>query len=282
MPTRLIDGKSIAARIREDAKTQIRQLGFTPGLGVLLVGDDSASHLYVGLKEKACLASGIKMEKKLLPTAATEAEVLAVIAGFNGRPDIDAVLVQLPLPPHLDEDHIIAAIDPQKDVDGFNPDKVAAFRRGERGALPPGLAAGIMELIIATDVDIVSHRAVVLANSLVFFEPLAAILKRSAVNSEFVRPDDEELVAKTRTADILIVAIGRPGFVKGEMCKPGAIVIDVGTNRVDGRTVGDVDAASVRNIIAHLSPVPGGVGPMTVAMLIANVVELAKRRRQIV
>jgi methylenetetrahydrofolate dehydrogenase (NADP+)/methenyltetrahydrofolate cyclohydrolase len=279
MNAKLIDGKTLAARWRAETKTKITELGFQPGLGVILVGDDPASHLYVSLKEKACAEVGIKMEKRLFPPDATEDAVLAAIREFNSRPDTDAILVQLPLPPQLDEDKIIVAIDPAKDADGFHPDNVAAFRRGEPNALAPGLAAGIMELIAATDADLVSRRAVVVANSDVFFGPVAAILKRSAVSAEFVRPDDADLAERSRRADILIVAVGRPGFINGDTCKPGAIVIDVGTNRVEGQTVGDVDMASVGDVASFLTPVPGGVGPMTVAALVANVAELANRRR---
>lgn len=278
MTAKTIDGKNVARRITEEVAAELAKLGSTPGLAVILVGDDPASHLYVRLKEKACRDIGIAFEKLLFRADADEASVLRSLAALGGREDVDAILVQLPLPSHLDEDRIIAAIDPMKDVDGFHAENVRLLREGNP-RIVPGLAAGILELIRSTGESLAGKTAVVIANSPAFYAPLEAALAAGGMTPSFAPPDDAGLADKTRAADVLIVAIGRAGFITGAMLKPGAIVIDVGTNRVDGKTVGDVDSASASAIAAHLTPVPGGVGPVTVAMLLRNAVELCRRRR---
>ncbi len=278
MSAKIIDGKSIAARVRGEVREEIAELGIKPGLGVILVGDDPASHLYVSLKEKACAEVGIKMEKRLFPASAKEKEVVAAVNKFNRRDDIDGILVQLPLPAPLDEDRVIAAIDPAKDADGFHPDNVAALMKGQPTILP-GLVAGIMELITASTEDLTDEIAVVVGNSRTFFEPLAVVLRHAGLTPQFLTPADPNLAEILKTAKVVIVAVGKARFVKGDMIRQGAVVIDVGTNKVDGKTVGDVDFDSVKEVAGHVSPVPGGVGPMTVAMLLVNTVALAKRRR---
>ncbi len=276
--TKKIDGKEVARRIAADAIHERERLGVTPGLAVVLVGDDPASHLYVRLKEKACRVAGIDFEKLLFRADASEESVLRAVAKLNARTDIDAILVQLPLPVPLSAERVIAAIDPTKDVDGFHPENVAALRT-DNPRIVPGLAAGIMELIRSTGVTLEKKSALVIANSAAFYEPLEAVLRPALHDAGFAQPDDANLVEKSRAADILIVAIGRAGFITGAMLKPGTIVIDVGTNRVGDRIVGDVDAVSAEGVAGHLTPVPGGVGPVTVALLLRNAVELCRQRR---
>lgn len=273
----LLDGKSIARRIRESARVEIHKAGLAPGLGVILVGDDPASHLYVALKRKACAEAGIVFNERLLSAAATTEAVLAEVASFNARPDIHAILVQLPLPAQIDTDRVIAAIDPTKDVDGFHPENVAALR-AEKPRIVPGLAASIMELISATGVDLNGKRALVIGNSLTFYEPLESVLASAGLAPDFRRADEPDLAQVTRAADVIVVAVGRAGFLSADMIKQDAIVIDVGTNRgSDGGTVGDCDP-DVNSKAGWLSPVPGGVGPVTVAMLIKNTVMLAAKK----
>ncbi len=270
MSAQRIDGKKLAADIRMKVATDVALLEVSPGLGVVLVGDDEASHLYVNLKEKACADAGICFERHHLPATATQEEVLAVVQKLNARPDIDAILVQLPLPDHIDEDTVIMAMDPAKDVDGFHP----------RTTVTPGLAAGILTLITSTNATRPGMTALVIANSDVFYRPLAKALVEAEFAPTFRKPDAPDLEEAAKESDILIVAVGRASFVERRMVKPGAIIIDVGTNRVDGKIVGDV-ALDVWDIAGHISPVPGGVGPMTVAMLLANVLTLAERRHSL-
>ena len=279
MHTERIDGKNVARRITEDAIRERNRLGITPSLAVVLVGDDPASHLYVRLKERACREAGIDFEKFLFRADAPEETVLRTIAQLNARVDIDAILVQLPLPATLRTDRVIEAIDPAKDVDGFHPQNVAALLAGTP-RIVPGLAAGIMTLIRSTGVSLETKSALIVANSVAFFQPVEAVLRQAGCVSSFAKPDDSELATKSRAADILIVAIGRAGFIKGSMLRQGAIVIDVGTNRTENRIVGDVDAASTEGVAGYLTPVPGGVGPVTVAMLLSNIVALCKQRHQ--
>ncbi|HTM68724.1 MAG TPA: bifunctional 5,10-methylenetetrahydrofolate dehydrogenase/5,10-methenyltetrahydrofolate cyclohydrolase [Candidatus Binatia bacterium] len=275
MKAKLIDGKKIAREITERAKRECADLGFKPGLGVVLVGDDPASHLYVSLKEKACREVGIAFERVFLAPDAPIALVLRAIENFNRRTEIDAILVQLPLPPHLDAGTVVAAMDPEKDVDGFHPDNVARLRNGAP-TIVPGLAAGILALAKASGEPLAGKRALVVANSPEFYAPLEVTLRSAGLEPSYAKPDDAG--GRTREADLVIVAVGIPGWLTGVMVKPGAIVIDVGTNKVDGKTVGDADA-SVLEVAGHVTPVPGGVGPVTVAMLVKNAVALAKRRR---
>lgn len=278
MPAQLIDGKSIAGKIRADIAADVASLGFTPGLGVVLVGDDAASHLYISLKEKACAKAGIRFEKKLFPADAPETDVLATIEEFNKRDDIDGILIQLPLPAHLDADKVIRAMDPAKDADGFHPENVALFKTGKPRVVP-GLAAGIIELIRATGEDIDGKFALVIGNSQAFYEPLKIALSAAGMYPALTLATAPDLATRAKKSEVIVVASGRPKLLTGAMIAPGTIVIDVGTNKLpDGTTVGDA-APDVAETAAHLTPVPGGVGPMTVAMLLRNVVALAKQRR---
>jgi len=266
MPAILLDGKAEAARIRAELKDEITKQGLAPGLGVILVGNDPASLLYVNLKEKAASEIGIKVFRFDLPTKMTETELTEKIRSLNADPAVNGILVQLPLPEQFNPNAAINAIDPAKDVDGFHPKNMT-------GLLSPGIN-GPLELIKRTGVELTGKHAVVVGNSAVFTQSFCDALRTAGAHAEPTYPENAELIKK---ADLLVVAVGRAGFIKPEMVKPGAIVIDIGTNKVDGKTVGDV-APEVASVASFMTPVPGGVGPMTVAMLLKNTVELCKQQ----
>jgi len=266
-PTRAIDGRAIAARVREAVASRVKTLGFTPGLGVVLVGDDPASHLYVALKEKACLDAGIFFERRDFPSDASQDAVIEAVRAFDAREDIDGILVQLPLPPQMDADAVVAAIDPAKDVDGFHPENLMAYLEGRGSA--PGLIEAISVLLDAGGAP-AEGMSCVLAKSAVFSAPLETMLARRGL------PPTEDC----RDADVVVTALGKPGSLTADSIKPGAVVIDVGTTRAEGKTLGDADAARLEGVASALTPVPGGVGPMTVAMLIKKTLELAEARRK--
>ncbi|HTK59994.1 MAG TPA: bifunctional 5,10-methylenetetrahydrofolate dehydrogenase/5,10-methenyltetrahydrofolate cyclohydrolase [Candidatus Baltobacteraceae bacterium] len=263
---RTIDGRAIAAGIRTAVASRIAALGFRPGLGVVLVGDDPASHLYVALKEKACLDAGVYFERRDFPADASQDAVIEAVRAFDAREDIDAVLVQLPLPPHMDADAVVSAIDAAKDVDGFHPENLMAYLEGRGSA--PGLIEAISILLDAGGAP-PEGMSCVLAKSAVFSAPLETMLSRRGLP-----PTDD-----CRDADVVVTALGKPGSLAADAVKPGAVVIDVGTTRIEGKTVGDADAASLEGVASALTPVPGGVGPMTVAMLLKKTLELAEARR---
>lgn len=263
----LLDGKQLASRIREKIKTRVAALPSRPGLAVLLVGNDPASHLYVNLKRQACEEAGIAFELFLYPAETTEEKLVAKVEELNARRDINGILVQLPLPSQ-NADRIIAAIDPKKDVDGFHPENLEKLRRGEP-CIASAVAMGIMKLL---DVAKARGTACIVASPL-FAAPLEMLLKERAVASIVIQAEDAGLTERTRQADILIVAEGIPGLIRGDMVKPGATVIDVGTTRTGEGLKGDVDFASVEPIAGAITPVPGGVGPMTVAMLLVNILK---------
>jgi methylenetetrahydrofolate dehydrogenase (NADP+)/methenyltetrahydrofolate cyclohydrolase len=262
----LIDGRALAARIRAKVASRIKESGLKPGLGVVLVGDDPASHLYVALKEKACLEAGILFVRHDFPADASQDAIAGAVTALNARADIDAILVQLPLPAHVDADAVISAMDPAKDVDGFHPENLMGYLEGNGNA--PGLVEAISLLLDEGGAP--EHGlSCTLAKSAVFSAPLETMLERRGL------PPTEDLAA----ADVVVTALGKPGSLTKEMLKPGAIVIDVGTTRIEGRTVGDADPA-VSEIASAMTPVPGGVGPMTVAMLIKRTLELAEARQE--
>jgi methylenetetrahydrofolate dehydrogenase (NADP+)/methenyltetrahydrofolate cyclohydrolase len=275
--TREIDGKAVAERIERETKTEIESLGLNPGLGVILVGDDPASHLYVRLKRKACERVGIRFELSEMPAGTPTETVMETVEELNGRDDINAILVQLPLPDGCDTDAVIRTIDPMKDVDGFHPENIRRLSDGETDEYP-GLTEGIIDLIDETGVSITGKTAVIAANSPTFALPLEMRLRQAGAAAEFVRGDSEDLLSRLRQADMVITALGRPGIVTGDDIKEGAVLIDVGTTKVGSKTVGDIDAESVQGKAAWITPVPGGVGPVTVAMLLKNVIRLSKDR----
>lgn len=263
----ILNGRELANRIREKIKTRVAALPTAPGLAVLLVGDDPASHTYVGLKRAACEEAGIRFEQYLYFATEPEQTLIDKIHELNARDDIHGILVQLPLPTQ-DANRVIAAIDPLKDVDGFHPENLEKLRRGEP-CIASAVALGIMKLI---DQAKASGWACIVSSPL-FAEPLQLLLKERGIDSTIVQAEDEHLADHTRQADILIVAEGIPGLIRGDMVKPGATIIDVGTTRTDGGLKGDVDFDSVAPIAGAITPVPGGVGPMTVAMLLVNILK---------
>ncbi len=274
MPAQIIDGKKIAAEIRAEIKKEIAELGITPGLAVILVGADPASHLYVGLKEKAAAEVGIHFEKSLFFATEPEEKIIAKIKELNARPAIHGIIVQLPLPQNYDENKIVAAIDPKKDADGFHPENIAKLLAGEPKIVPP-VISGILKLIESTGAELKNKKITILANSEILAKPLEKILEDNDVTT-IIAP--EKLTADISDADIVITALGRPKIITTEAIKPGSILIDVGTTRLeDGATVGDVDFDSTAPKAGAITPVPGGVGPMTVAELLQNVLNLAKK-----
>lgn len=266
----VLDGKSLAAAIREKVKDRATRFSPPLGLAVLLVGDDPASHVYVGLKQRACEEAGIHFEKFLYPNAVAEEVLLEKIAELNGRADIDGILVQLPLPAQ-DADRVIAAIDPAKDVDGFHPVNAAACAAGKPCLAPP-VHLGVMKLIEATGQNVEGMNAVLVGSEL-FSSPLASLLKERRVTSTIVSAHAPHLVETCLQADILVTAVGHPGLITKQLLKPGAIVIDVGTTKVGTSVAGDVDRSSVDPVAGWVSPVPGGSGPLTVAYLLLNVLK---------
>ena len=277
---KLIDGKVIGQRLREEAADLIRKAGVTPGFAAVLVGDDPASHLYVRLKEKACAEVGIRFEKLVFAAEATEKEVLAGIEDLNQRADIDAILLQVPLPAQMSLDRVVGAIDPKKDVDGFNGENISRYVDGEPGAARPLLISAILECIASTNVLLEGKTAVIVGKSDVFTSPLEYALRQEGCKevTRVAAPEDamDPMFGRTcRTAHLIVVAIGKLGFITAEHIRAGAIVIDIGTSRgTDGKMHGDVDAASVEATAGWLTPVPGGVGPVTVGMLMKRVAEI--------
>jgi methylenetetrahydrofolate dehydrogenase (NADP+) / methenyltetrahydrofolate cyclohydrolase len=258
----------LAAEIRKEVREEIAELGIRPGLAVILVGDDPASHLYVSLKEKAAAEVGVMVERHDFPAETDERTVIEKIRELNGDPQVNGILVQLPLPPAINPNAVICQIDPEKDADGFHP-------KNTTGLLSPGIA-GPLELLKKTGAELQGKHAVVVGKSAVFTQSFCDPLRMMGMRAEPTHPENADLMRK---ADILIVAVGRPGFVTPDMVKEGAIVIDIGTSKVDGKTVGDVSPETAERA-SYLTPVPGGVGPMTVAMLMHNALELAKRQNK--
>lgn len=263
----LLNGRHLAARIREKIRTRVAALPSQPGLAVLLVGSDPASHTYVGLKGAACEEAGIRFEQSLYLATEPEETLIHKIEELNARTDIHGILVQLPLPTQ-DADRVITAIDPKKDVDGFHPANLEALRRGNPG-IASAVALGVMKLLDEAK----AHGHACIVSSTLFAAPLEILLKERGVTSTVLSPENPSFAQQTRQADILIVAKGIPGLIRGEMVKPGATVIDVGTTRTDEGLKGDVDFDSVQPVAGAITPVPGGVGPMTVAMLLVNILK---------
>ena len=275
----IIDGRAIAARIQEGVAARAAGLtarGVTPGIAVVLAGDDPASHTYVGMKIATAKRLGIHSEHYLLPESVSHGELMGVVRKLNADPAIHGILVQLPLPPQIDERAVLEGIDPQKDVDGFHPLNVGALVTGGKPLLPC-TPAGIIEMLRATGVTMVGAEAVVVGRSNIVGKPVALLLLEEHATVTICHSRTRDLAAVCRRADILVAAVGKPRLITAEHVKPGAVVIDVGTNRVDGKLVGDVDFAAVSAVASAISPVPGGVGPMTIAMLLSNTVTAAER-----
>lgn len=291
MAAKLILGKEISDSIYAELRGRIAALkarGITPGLAVVLVGEDPASQTYVRMKGKKCEELGMRSVQVLLPEGTTQAELLARVAELNSDPSIHGFLVQLPLPEHIDEKAVINAIDPSKDVDCFHPYNVGRMLIGEPDFLP-ATPAGVQQMIIRSGIETRGKRVVVVGRSNIVGKPMAAMMVQKGAGADatvsVVHSRSEGLAEISRSADILIVAVGKPRFVTAEMVKEGAVVIDVGTNRVDdpsakdgSRLVGDVDFDAVSRKASYITPVPKGVGPMTICMLMANTVRAAERR----
>ena len=277
MSASLIDGKALAAQIRSDLAGRVLELKGTslvPGLAVVIVGDDAASRLYVNMKKRACDELGIYSREHALPASATQDELLDIVHSLNEDPSIHGILVQLPLPKHLDEQAVIEAIRPEKDVDGLHPQNLGALVAGRDGFVPC-TPAGIIKLIKSTGTEIQGKECVMVGRSNIVGKPTALLLLREHGTVTICHSRTVDLPARCRQADILVAAVGKPALIKGDMVKPGAVVIDVGTNRVDGKLVGDVEFGAAREVAGHITPVPGGVGPMTIAMLMENTVRAA-------
>ena len=281
MKATLIDGKAIAAAVRADLAAEVESLkaaGTVPGLAVILVGEDPASQVYVRNKTRACAEVGIHAEEYRLPATTTEQELLALVAELNARADIDGILCQLPLPKPLDDAAVIAAIDPAKDVDAFSAVNVGHIMIGDYAFLPC-TPAGVMELLHRSGVDVAGKRCVVIGRSNIVGKPMAMLLLHENGTVTVCHSRTQQLAAICREADILVAAVGRAKFVTADMVKDGAVVIDVGMNRDEnGKLCGDVDFDAVAEVASLITPVPGGVGPMTIAMLLKNTVTAAKRR----
>ena len=277
----MIDGKAVAAGVRERVAGQASEFssehGRPPGLATVLVGEDPASHIYVKRKREASEAAGIRSFHHEPDGDVSQAALLELLAELNGTPEVDGILVQLPLPGHLHADEIVRALDPAKDVDGLTPASAGLLARGEPG-LVPCTPSGVMELLREAGTDPAGTEAVVVGRSNLVGRPLASLLLGADATVTVCHSKTPDLAAVCLRADILVAAVGRPRLVTGEMVKPGATVIDVGTNRTDDGLVGDIDFDSAVEVAGAITPVPGGVGPMTIAMLLANTVQAAGRR----
>ncbi|MGF9817662.1 bifunctional methylenetetrahydrofolate dehydrogenase/methenyltetrahydrofolate cyclohydrolase FolD [Brevibacillus agri] len=284
MTATILQGKEVAKSIREELAIEVVELkkqGIVPGLTVVLVGDDPASHSYVRGKSKGCEEVGIHSELILKEASTTEEELLAIIHELNENPNVHGILVQLPLPAHISEKAVIAAIHPEKDVDGFHPISVGNMVLGNETMLPC-TPHGVIELIKRTGTDIAGKHAVVIGRSNIVGKPVSLLLQQENATVTMCHSRTQNLEEHTRRADILVVATGRAHMIGKEHVKPGAVVIDVGVNRIEtGKLVGDVKFDEVKEVASFLTPVPGGVGPMTITMLLKNTVVAARKQAQL-
>ncbi len=280
MTARILDGKAIAERLRARLAERIATLPFRPGLRVVRVGDDPASGVYVRNKDKAASAAGFDSATIHLPADTTQDALLATIARLNADPAVDGILVQLPLPPQISTQAAIAAVDPAKDVDGFHPLNAGRLAAGQPG-LVPCTPRGVMHILAEAGVGLRGARAVVLGRSQIVGRPMAQLLLSADCTVTVAHSRTRDLAAECARADVLVAAVGRPEMVRGDWIAPGAVVVDVGINRLpDGRLVGDVAFAEAAAVAGAITPVPGGVGPMTIACLLENTLEAALARRE--
>jgi methylenetetrahydrofolate dehydrogenase (NADP+) / methenyltetrahydrofolate cyclohydrolase len=276
LAARLIDGKAVATRIRERVAREVAELPSPPGLATILVGDDPASEVYVRMKREDSAEVGIESFHHEPDGDVSQEELAGLIRSLNEDERVHGILLQLPLPGHLDQDPLISLIHPAKDVDGLTPVNAGLLTQGREGAIVPCTPAGVMELLREAEVDLEGARAVVLGRSILVGKPLAALLLAANATVTQCHSRTRDLAAVCREADVLIAAVGSPRLVTAEMVRPGATVIDVGTNRGDSGLVGDVDFDQVSEVAAAITPVPGGVGPMTRAMLLVNTLSAAR------
>ncbi len=282
MTAQLIDGKAISAKLRAEvaiAAAQLRTRGIAPTLAVVLVGDDPASAVYVRSKTKAAREANVEVRDHKLPATITQPELMALVAQLNADPAVDGILVQLPLPSHLDSDAMIRSLDPAKDVDGLHPTNLGFLAQG-RPVFSPCTPKGCMRMLREVGADLAGARAVVLGRSVLVGKPIALLLANANATVTMCHSKTRDLAGEVRRAEIVVAAIGRPAMVLGDWIAEGAIVLDVGINRTpDGKLVGDVEFAAAAERARAITPVPGGVGPMTIACLLENTVEAATRRR---
>lgn len=278
----IIDGKEISNRVKQrvaDEVLELKNKGITPTLAVVLVGEDKASQTYVASKERSTIAAHMGSVAHKLPETTTQSELLALIKLLNNDDSIDGILVQLPLPKHIDTNAILEAIEPNKDVDGFHAINVGRLNSGLDGFVPC-TPLGIMELFKAYNIDVSGKNAVVIGRSNIVGKPMAALLLNAGATVTIAHSKTKDLASVCKNAQIIVVAVGKPNFLKADMVSDGAIVIDVGINRLDsGKLVGDCDYESVAPKCSMITPVPGGVGPMTIAMLLSNTLKSAKNRK---
>ena len=279
----IIDGKAIAAEVREEVAAEVKALGergVTPGLATVLVGDDPASKVYVTSKHKACAKAGIKSWDHVLPASTPQNELLDLLAELNDNDEVHGILVQLPLPEHIDEQLVLDAVLPHKDADGFHPYNLGKLLAGEP-LVAPATPAGIQEMLLRSNVETSGADVVIVGRSNIVGKPLAALLMQKGPGANATvtvcHTGTKDLAEHTKKADILVAAIGRPNAITSQMVGRGATVIDVGVNRTEEGLTGDVDFEAVSEVAAAITPVPGGVGPMTIAMLLRNVAALARR-----
>jgi len=279
MTARIIDGGAIAASLRTRLADKVAALGYQPGLAVVLVGDDPASAVYVRTKDKAASAAGIAAQTIRLPSAITTSDLVATIAQLNADEAIDGILVQLPLPPHIDTQTVLEAVDPTKDVDGFHPLNVGRLASGHP-TLVPCTPLGIMKLLHEAGIPLEGERALIAGRSTIVGRPIVSLLLAANATVTVAHSRTRDLPAECRRASVVVAAVGRPELIRGDWIAPGATVIDVGINRLpSGRLVGDVAFAEAAQVAGTITPVPGGVGPMTIACLLENTVTAAVRRR---
>lgn len=278
MTAQILNGNEIAQQIRCELKEEVKALtekGIVPGLAVIIVGENPASKVYVGRKHKACQELGLYSEVIELPVETTTEILLDKVKVLNQNPAIHGILVQLPLPKHIEEDAVLKAILPEKDVDGFHPVNVGKLTVGQE-SLTPCTPTGIMKMLELKGISPSGKHAVIIGRSNIVGKPMAALLLAKDATVTICHSRTATLSQITRQADILVAAVGKPNFVTADMVKPGSVVIDVGINRVDGKLIGDVDFAAVKDVAGSITPVPGGVGPLTIAMLLYNTVKAAK------
>ena len=279
MTARVIDGRAVAAGLREAVRTRVQGLPYRPGLAVVLVGEEPASAVYVRNKDRAAQDAGLRAMTVRLSASTPLDTLLATVRRLNADPDVDGILVQMPLPPGLDARAVINAVDPAKDADGFHPINVGRLHDGVPG-LAPCTPRGVMRLLKAAEVPLRGARAVVLGRSAIVGKPMAAMLLAADATVTVVHSRTRDLMAECRRADVLVAAVGQPEMVRGDWIAPGAAVIDVGINRLaNGRLVGDCAYAECLELAGAITPVPGGVGPMTIACLLENTVSAAMARR---
>jgi len=276
MAATLIDGKALAARVREEVATSVAELDHV-GVATVLIGDDPASHIYINLKQKAATAAGIEARDHRLPADTSEEDVLALIAELNADDSVDGLLVQLPLPGRIDENVVVEAIDPGKDIDGIHPENAGRLYLG-RPALVPGTPLGVMRMLEEYEIPLSGANAVVVGRSAIVGKPMAQLLLAANATVTTCHSRTRDLRAHTLEADVLVAAVGQPHVIVPEMVKLGSTVIDVGLTRTNEGLLGDVDPAAAERA-AYITPVPGGVGPMTIAMVLQNTVTAARARR---